>query len=565
MAYSYTYKQTIFHRGLNKSKTISAPTKSELMYKIELQQNQWNEQWNKKMVAEQNRRIAEQKRIERSMKALSDEQSKNHAAQLTSDAEMDQHRISEILNDSIIAKPFNPELLKDRSKFSKKYPQEPRYAQIRNEPLRTDAAFNSTPSFFIKHSAKKMKAFIKANDDAFAQAHWIWQKEAENIRKNNQQLFENYKEAITQWNKEKNSFDENQKKQNEFIEEFLAKVSKKEKEAVEDYVSIILNRINIPVDYESEYDVEYVEENKSLTVDAVFPTVDKYPKLKSVTFIKTRQEFKESFYTDAQVKKKYDEMVYNMVLAYLNYLFKINDYFDIIESITLNGIVNTVDKTTGHDISVCILSVRINKEDFSVLNLSAIDSKAWFRSSKGIAAAAISNITPVKPIQLINKEDKRFVEGYNVVDSLNEGDNLAAIEWMDFENLIREVFSEEFSGDGSEVKVTQASRDGGVDAIAFDADPIRGGKIVIQAKRYTNVVGVSAVRDLYGTLINEGAMKGILVTTSYYGNDAYEFAKDKPIQLIDGAGLLGLMEKHGHKARIDLQEAKKILKLESNL
>jgi len=25
--------------------------------------------------------------------------------------------------------------------------------------------------------------------------------------------------------------------------------------------------------------------------------------------------------------------------------------------------------------------------------------------------------------------------------------------------------------------------------IAFDPDPIRGGKIVIQAKRYTNVVG----------------------------------------------------------------------------
>ena len=94
----------------------------------------------------------------------------------------------------------------------------------------------------------------------------------------------------------------------------------------------------------------------------------------------------------------------------------------------------------------------------------------------------------------------------------------------------------------------------------FDPDPIRGGKIIIQAKRYTNVVGVSAVRDLYGTLLNEGAMKGILVTTSYYGNDAYNFAEGKPIQLINGAQLLGLLEKHGHKARINLQEAKDQLK-----
>ena len=60
--------------------------------------------------------------------------------------------------------------------------------------------------------------------------------------------------------------------------------------------------------------------------------------------------------------------------------------------------------------------------------------------------------------------------------------------------------------------------------------------------------------------MNEGDMKGILVTTSYFGNDAYDFANGKPIQLIDGGQLLGLLEKHGHKARIDLKEAKMILK-----
>lgn len=99
-----------------------------------------------------------------------------------------------------------------------------------------------------------------------------------------------------------------------------------------------------------------------------------------------------------------------------------------------------------------------------------------------------------------------------------------------------------------------------MDAVAFDPDPIRGGKIVIQAKRYTNTVGVAAVRDLYGTVMNEGATKGILVTTSDYGKDSYEFAKDKPLTLLNGSNLLALLEKHGHQARIDVTEAKKILK-----
>jgi len=135
------------------------------------------------------------------------------------------------------------------------------------------------------------------------------------------------------------------------------------------------------------------------------------------------------------------------------------------------------------------------------------------------------------------------------------------MDWEDFEHLIRELFEREFKTSGGEVRVTQASRDGGVDAIAFDPDPIRGGKIVIQAKRYTNTVGVAAVRDLYGTVHNEGATKGILVTTSDYGPDAYAFAKDKPLTLLNGANLLHLLGKHGTRAKIDIAEARKQLGL----
>lgn len=56
-----------------------------------------------------------------------------------------------------------------------------------------------------------------------------------------------------------------------------------------------------------------------------------------------------------------------------------------------------------------------------------------------------------------------------------------------------------------------------------------------------------------------GANKGILVTTSDYGADSYEFAKGKPITLINGANLLFLLNKHGYKAKIDIEEARKML------
>jgi restriction system protein len=168
-------------------------------------------------------------------------------------------------------------------------------------------------------------------------------------------------------------------------------------------------------------------------------------------------------------------------------------------------------------------------------------------------------LTPIAPVLTISREDRRFIASHEVADYLNDGINLAAMDWEEFEQLIRELFEKEFKQAGGEVKITQASRDGGVDAVAFDPDVIRGGKTVIQAKRYTNTVGVSAVRDLYGTVLNEGASKGILVTTSDYGPDSYSFAKGKPLVLLNGANLLNLLAKHGHKAKIDLKEAKKML------
>ena len=78
---------------------------------------------------------------------------------------------------------------------------------------------------------------------------------------------------------------------------------------------------------------------------------------------------------------------------------------------------------------------------------------------------------------------------------------------------------------------------------------------MIQAKRYKNTVGVSAVRDLYGTLQNEGASKGILVTTSGYGKSSFEFADGKPIELLSGSNLLYLLAEHaGIEAKIVMPE-----------
>ncbi|MEH7098409.1 restriction endonuclease [Neobacillus vireti] len=152
-----------------------------------------------------------------------------------------------------------------------------------------------------------------------------------------------------------------------------------------------------------------------------------------------------------------------------------------------------------------------NKKRSFSLNLEKVVPKDCFRNLKGLNAGALYQLAPVRPIMELNRDDKRFVESKEILAEINSIPNLAAMPWEDFEHLVRELFEKYFATVGAEVKVTKASRDGGIDAVAFDPDPIRGGKFIIQAKRYNQVVPISAVRELNGIKGDEGAVKGIIV------------------------------------------------------
>lgn len=234
------------------------------------------------------------------------------------------------------------------------------------------------------------------------------------------------------------------------------------------------------------------------------------------------------------------------------------DTESIVKAIAINGWAEYTEKATGQRKRAYCASLFATSEQVLALNLHALDPVAAFAALKGVVARSLE-VTPIAPVIRLDTNDKRFIDAKEVLGGMAEGENLAAMDWEDFEHLCRQLFERAFAASGAEVRVTQASRDQGVDAVIFDPDPLRGGKIVVQAKRYTNTVDVSAVRDLYGTVVNEGAIKGILVTTSHYGPEAYTFAKDKPLTLLDGSQLLGLLEQHGYKFRINLAEAKAML------
>ena len=80
---------------------------------------------------------------------------------------------------------------------------------------------------------------------------------------------------------------------------------------------------------------------------------------------------------------------------------------------------------------------------------------------------------------------------------------------------------------GFRAEMTNATGDGGIDIVAVRNKPILGGGYLFQCKRYApdNQVGVAAVRDFYGAVTADRAIKGIFVTTSDFTLQAREFGE----------------------------------------
>lgn len=319
--------------------------------------------------------------------------------------------------------------------------------------------------------------------------------------------------------------------------------------AVATYNNMVLERSSYPENFPQEFRLAYVPESKELVIDYELPQPSIVPKVEEYRYVKSKDKIEEKLRKVTSLKEIYQDIVAAITLRTCHEILEA-DQANLIEVVVFNGFVQTVDAATGKDIKPYLVSVRVTKERFKEIDLSKIDMSVCLRNLGAQVSPRPHEVQPVKPIIEFDMVDKRFVEQSNILADLDARPNLMDLNPFEFENLVANLFSQL----GLETKLTRSSRDGGVDAVAYDTRPVLGGKIVIQAKRYKNTVGVSAVRDLYGTMLNEGANKGILVATSGYGPDAFEFAKDKPIELMDGGQLLFLLDQVGVKARIVFPE-----------
>ena len=143
-------------------------------------------------------------------------------------------------------------------------------------------------------------------------------------------------------------------------------------------------------------------------------------------------------------------------------------------------------------------------------------------------------------------------------------DSVKGVTPAGFERLVVELLSRMGYGDG---QVVGRSGDQGIDGI-LKQDKLGLEKVYVQAKRHTSdQVGEPDIRNFSGSLVAQGATKGVFITTSSFSPTARQTAEaismgTQFIRLIDGTELATLMIETGDGVVTEMTFAVK--KLDAN-
>lgn len=132
-----------------------------------------------------------------------------------------------------------------------------------------------------------------------------------------------------------------------------------------------------------------------------------------------------------------------------------------------------------------------------------------------------------------------------LIEKLQDIEGLRAMSWRNLEILVKAMYermgylAERLGGEGP---------DGGIDVV------IRRGreKVLVQCKQWrSRQVPVNIVRELLGVVTAEGATRGVVITCGTFTGDAWDFAGENGIELVDGMRLVEMVKQVQRKAGPD--------------
>jgi restriction system protein len=255
-------------------------------------------------------------------------------------------------------------------------------------------------------------------------------------------------------------------KHNQAIEQLKGALAKGDISSAPAYFELVIGAIPLPDGFPNEVQVAALPDSRQLVIEYEFPSIDVVPEIATYKYNRQRDEIIPAPRTEKQRKELHAKTLAQLTLLILSSVYRAR-HPSLVDCVTINGMLEAIDPATGRNKRGCVISVRATQDAIASLNLNQVDPFACLKTLSASVSRGSNELMPVKPIIEFDMVDSRFVDTTDIMATLDQRPNLMELSPSDFEALITNLFSKM----GLDTKLTQASRDGGVDVWPSTQDP----------------------------------------------------------------------------------------------
>lgn len=288
----------ITHEGLHAYRVVRGVSKEEAELKARLQLQAWNARWKRTQDTEARRLKSLNQRQVFERQVDIDRRAKNHALELTREAESSILLARSLLSHSLKkSHQLDWESLKDIASFTKEHPAEPTLQSLPVEPLPADDEFKTQPvipeikfpDWIIPGArAKKLAAAslteLRRRTEAnqkYEQAHVDWKRRSDKIIQLNESALTDHEKAKAAWLIEKHVFEERQKKYNQGVDELREQYLGRRPDSIVRYCTEVLARSEYPDSFPRDCLISFEIETGLLAIDFELPAQSAVPNKKT--------------------------------------------------------------------------------------------------------------------------------------------------------------------------------------------------------------------------------------------------------------------------------------------
>lgn len=175
-----------------------------------------------------------------------------------------------------------------------------------------------------------------------------------------------------------------------------------EPDALLTFNEVLLAGIHYPEDFPARFEAGYCPNTKELVVDYQLPAPAAMPDIAEYKYVKTKDLIEPKPMKVADQNALYKATIQSLVLRILKQLV-VGAHPSKLDSIVLNGLVETINPSNGRREPMCAVSVRVHKEQMVNVNLSHLDPEACLKSFKARFLTKVDPFTPVERLRALNQ------------------------------------------------------------------------------------------------------------------------------------------------------------------